>query len=113
MKPKLLLYAWGMCVWCVVCVYGVCVYGVFVYCMCIVCVCVCVCATPPSSTLTPHHQHTHLTPHTPTHSLTEEQIVLHGLPIRPEFSARGGNKNSIRSKLGLLHNKPTVLLIGM
>lgn len=39
--------------------------------------------------------------------------MLHGLPIRPEFSARGGSKKSIRTKLGLLHNKPTVLLIGV
>lgn len=47
-----------------------------------------------------------------THSLKDEQIVLHGLPIRPDFSERRGSKASLRRRLGLHKDRPTVLLIG-
>lgn len=44
--------------------------------------------------------------------LKDEQITCHGLPIRPAFAAKLPPKASLRKKLGLLVNAPTVLVTG-
>lgn len=44
--------------------------------------------------------------------LSEEQITVHGLPIRPAFSTKIASKHSLRKKLGLDRHLPTVLLVG-
>ncbi|BDA40481.1 probable monogalactosyldiacylglycerol synthase, chloroplas [Coccomyxa sp. Obi] len=44
--------------------------------------------------------------------LKEEQITVHGLPIRPAFSAKIASKHSLRKRLGLDRHLPTVLLVG-
>ena len=45
--------------------------------------------------------------------LTAEQVVCHGLPIRPSFGApRQASKADIRSKLGLDTEAATVMLVG-
>lgn len=44
--------------------------------------------------------------------LKEEQIVVHGLPIRPVFNKRLGPKEKLRKRLGLDKRLPTVLLVG-
>lgn len=44
--------------------------------------------------------------------LQDEQIVQHGLPIRPLFSKRLMPKRSLRKQLGINQNLPTVLLVG-
>ncbi len=44
--------------------------------------------------------------------LKEEQITVHGLPIRPAFSAKIASKHSLRKKLGLDRNLPAILLVG-
>lgn len=42
----------------------------------------------------------------------EEQIRLYGLPIRPAFSRRFPAKKRLRKSLGMLADKPAVLLVG-
>lgn len=45
--------------------------------------------------------------------LQAEQIVCHGLPIRPSFSApKQFSKQDIRARLGLHEDAPTVMLVG-
>ena len=44
--------------------------------------------------------------------LKEEQIVVHGLPIRPVFNQRLGPKHRLRKQLGLDKHLPTVLIVG-
>eukprot|EP01023_Acetabularia_acetabulum_P001850 TRINITY_DN10731_c0_g2_i3.p1 TRINITY_DN10731_c0_g2~~TRINITY_DN10731_c0_g2_i3.p1 ORF type:complete len:448 (-),score=81.67 TRINITY_DN10731_c0_g2_i3:2713-4008(-) len=44
--------------------------------------------------------------------LKEEQIVVHGLPIRPAFSSPISSKENLRKKLQMVQNTPGVLLIG-
>lgn len=46
------------------------------------------------------------------YGLSDEQIVLHGLPIRPMFSGRVLNQRWLRSRLHIDTNAPTVLLVG-
>lgn len=41
-----------------------------------------------------------------------EQVVCHGLPIRPSFSAPSRSKRDVRAKLGLDVEAPTVMLVG-
>ena len=40
--------------------------------------------------------------------LKDSQIVVHGLPIRPQFSQRLPRKEVLRKKLGMLQSAPTV-----
>lgn len=45
--------------------------------------------------------------------LRVDQIVCHGLPIRPSFSApKQFSKQYIRARLGLNEDAPTVMLVG-
>lgn len=44
--------------------------------------------------------------------LQPQQITVHGLPIRPAFSATQPPKASLRKKLGMHNSKPAVLLVG-
>ncbi len=45
--------------------------------------------------------------------LRVDQIVCHGLPIRPSFSApKQFSKQDIRARLGLNEDAPTVMLVG-
>lgn len=44
--------------------------------------------------------------------LNEEQIVMHGLPIRPAFSQRLPPKRTLRRQLGLDLDVPAILLVG-
>ena len=44
--------------------------------------------------------------------LKEEQILVHGLPIRPVFNRRLGPKHRLRKQLGLDKHLPTVLIVG-
>lgn len=44
--------------------------------------------------------------------LKEEQITVHGLPIRPAFSGKIASKHTLRKRLGLDRHLPTVLLVG-
>jgi UDP-N-acetylglucosamine:LPS N-acetylglucosamine transferase len=47
-------------------------------------------------------------------NLSDDQIICHGLPIRPAFSTVNAqaNKLALRSKLGLDTHASTVMLIG-
>ena len=45
--------------------------------------------------------------------LREEQLVQHGLPIRPAFSNKMPPKKKLRATLGINHPQPAVLLVGM
>ncbi len=44
--------------------------------------------------------------------LTPDQIVLHGLPIRPIFSKRLPPKRKLRARLGMDVDLPAILLVG-
>ncbi|CAL5225228.1 g8016 [Coccomyxa viridis] len=44
--------------------------------------------------------------------LKEEQITVHGLPIRPAFSRNLASKQQLRKRLGLDQKLPIVLLVG-
>eukprot|EP00879_Flechtneria_rotunda_P020339 GHRR01021390.1.p1 GENE.GHRR01021390.1~~GHRR01021390.1.p1 ORF type:complete len:416 (+),score=130.30 GHRR01021390.1:440-1687(+) len=44
--------------------------------------------------------------------LTEQQLVMYGLPIRPIFSKPLPAQPILRRRLGLLPNKPAILLVG-
>lgn len=44
--------------------------------------------------------------------LKEEQITVHGLPIRPAFSQKLAPKHQLRRSLGLERDLPIVLLVG-
>lgn len=44
--------------------------------------------------------------------LTPTQVTMHGLPIRPTFSAPQQPKNALRRKLGMEKSAPAVLLVG-
>jgi hypothetical protein len=45
--------------------------------------------------------------------LKDRQVTVHGLPIRPAFSARIASKRVLRKRLGLDRHLPTVLLVGV
>lgn len=44
--------------------------------------------------------------------LKPEQVTVHGLPIRPDFSAPQQPKEALRKKLGMVKSKPAILLVG-
>lgn len=44
--------------------------------------------------------------------LKPSQVTVHGLPIRPTFSAPQQPKEALRRKLGMDKSKPAVLLVG-
>lgn len=44
--------------------------------------------------------------------LTDEQVAVHGLPIRPIFSKRLPPREALRRSLGLEQGTPAVLLVG-
>ena len=44
--------------------------------------------------------------------LADDQIVTHGLPIRPAFSKPQPSKAALRKRLGLATDTPAVLLVG-
>ena len=44
--------------------------------------------------------------------LREEQLVQHGLPIRPAFSNKLPSKRKLRQALGIDRPQPAVLLVG-
>eukprot|EP00878_Enallax_costatus_P016039 GHUV01016815.1.p1 GENE.GHUV01016815.1~~GHUV01016815.1.p1 ORF type:complete len:526 (+),score=156.68 GHUV01016815.1:200-1777(+) len=44
--------------------------------------------------------------------LSDDQLVLYGLPIRPVFDKKLPAKNTLRKKLGLLPDVPAILLVG-
>ena len=44
--------------------------------------------------------------------LKDSQIVQHGLPIRPAFSAKQQSRSALRRKLGLHATLPAVLMVG-
>ena len=44
--------------------------------------------------------------------LQPQQVTVHGLPIRPAFSANQQPKAALRKQLGMDGSKPAVLLVG-
>eukprot|EP00240_Pyramimonas_obovata_P005578 CAMPEP_0118934208 /NCGR_PEP_ID=MMETSP1169-20130426/13697_1 /TAXON_ID=36882 /ORGANISM="Pyramimonas obovata, Strain CCMP722" /LENGTH=341 /DNA_ID=CAMNT_0006877085 /DNA_START=146 /DNA_END=1168 /DNA_ORIENTATION=- len=44
--------------------------------------------------------------------LKESQLVMHGLPIRPQFTVKLPPKEKLRAQLGMDTKAPTVLLVG-
>jgi len=45
--------------------------------------------------------------------LNSQQVVCHGLPIRPSFSApKSLSKQALRDKLSLDRDSPTVMIVG-